>query len=206
MRLAAVSFVAGAALFGSGYLIPGFAVSVLGFAPTDAGFLLLPGSAAFAGSLLLAAYLISARGLPPIATAPLGIALIMAAMWMLSGSSGESGATDMTGPVLLRGLGLGFLFLSITLIAFDRLPPAQLAVGIALFNIGRQLGGLLGVAGLQSMIDHQIAANNAVLGASLVAGAPAVADRLASTSELLTAWGLESGPAGQAAIAWSCTA
>src|SRR5690606_32363252 len=68
-------------------------------------------------------------------------------------------------------------------------------------NIGRQLGGLLGVAGLQSMIEHQIAANNAVLGASLVAGTPAVADRLASTSELLTARGLESGPAGQAAIA-----
>jgi DHA2 family multidrug resistance protein len=36
----AVSFVAGAALFGSSYLIPSFAVSVLALTPTDAGQLL----------------------------------------------------------------------------------------------------------------------------------------------------------------------
>ena len=196
-----VSFVAGAALFGSGYLIPAFAVSVLGLAPVDAGFLLLPGSASFAAALLLAAYFMQARALTPIATVPLGIGLIMAAMWMLSGSNGESGSADMMPAVVLRGLGLGFLFLSITLIAFARLPQAQLAAGIGLFNIGRQLGGLLGVAGLQTMIEHGIRVNQTVLGASVAAGAPGVADRLASTSELLTIRGVDPGPAGQMALA-----
>ena len=196
-----VSFVAGAALLGSGYLIPGFAVSVLDLTPTDAGFLLIPSGAMFAGSLLLAAYLIQARGLSPIATVPFGIALIMAAMWMLSGSSAESGAGDMMPAVLLRGLGLGFLFLSITLIAFDRLPRDHLAVGIALFSIGRQLGGMLGLAGLQTLLDHEMAVSRTVLGTPLVAGEPAVAERLASMTALLMARGLEPGPAGQAATA-----
>ena len=59
-----VSFVAGAALFGSAFLIPSFAVSVLAFRPTDAGQLLLPSGAFFAGTLLLAAYLMGTSACP----------------------------------------------------------------------------------------------------------------------------------------------
>src|SRR6185369_17321840 len=62
-----VSFVAGAALFGSAFLIPSFALSVLAFTPTDAGQLLLPSGAMFVGTLFVAAFLMQARGAPPIA-------------------------------------------------------------------------------------------------------------------------------------------
>nr|WP_208411855.1 DHA2 family efflux MFS transporter permease subunit [Sphingomonas naasensis] len=196
-----VSFVAGAALFGSAYLIPAFAIAVLGFTPTDAGALLLPSGGLFAGGLLLAAWLMQARGVPPIATVPFGIGLIMVAMWMLSGSTAESGADDMLPAILLRGLGLGFLFLSITLIAFGRLAAANVASGIALFNIGRQLGGLIGVAGLQTSMDHQIAANQTVLAAALSPGTPALAERLAAVTSLLVARGIEAGAAAKAATA-----
>src|SRR5690606_12950935 len=82
-----VSFVAGAALFGSAYLIPSLALSVLDFTPTAAGQLLLPSSAMFIGALLFAAYLMQARGLAPIATVPFGVLMTMVAMWMLSGST-----------------------------------------------------------------------------------------------------------------------
>ena len=164
-----VSFVAGAALFGSAFLIPSFAVSVLAFTPTDAGLLLLPSGAFFIGTLLIAAFLMQVRRVPPVATVPFGILMIMVAMWMLSGSTSESGADDMMAAILLRGFGLGFLFLSITLIAFSNLNDRNLASGIGLFNTGRQLGGLMGVAGLQTLIDHNVAANVAVLGASVTA-------------------------------------
>ncbi|TIU16476.1 MAG: MFS transporter, partial [Mesorhizobium sp.] len=100
-----VSFVAGAALFGSAFLIPSFAVSVLAFTPTDAGLLLLPSGALFIGALLIAAFLMQVRRVPPIATVPFGILMIMVAMWMLSGSTIESGADDMMPAILLRGLG-----------------------------------------------------------------------------------------------------
>ena len=126
------SFVAGPALFGSAYLIPSFAVSVLAFTATDAGQLLLPSGVLFAGSLLAAAFLIQVVRVPPIATVPLGILMIMAAMWMLSGSTADSGSADMMPAILLRGFGLGFLFLSITLIDFGSLDPGRLAAGIGL--------------------------------------------------------------------------
>ena len=182
-----VSFVAGAALFGSAFLIPAFAVSVLAFTPTDAGLLLLPSGALFVGALLIAAFLFQVRRVAPFATVPFGILMIMVAMWMLSGSTNESGADDMMGAILLRGLGLGFLFLSITLIAFSNLDSRNLASGIGLFNTGRQLGGLMGVAGLQTLIEHNVTANLAVLGTHVTAGAPAVSERLATTAAMLAA-------------------
>lgn len=194
-----VSFVAGAALFGSAFLIPSFAISVLAFTPTDAGQLLLPSGMLFAGALLVAAFLIQVRRIPPFATVPFGILMIMAAMWMLSGSTSESGADDMMAAVLLRGLGLGFLFLSITLIAFSDLDRRKLAAGIGLFNTGRQLGGLMGVAALQTMIDHNVVANVAVLGANVTTGGAAVLERLAATTAMLTAKGLDPVAAGRAA-------
>ena len=194
-----VSFVAGAALFGSAFLIPSFAVSVLAFTPTDAGLLLLPSGALFIGALLMAAFLMQVRGVPPFATVPFGILMIMVAMWMLSGSTSESGADDMMAAILLRGLGLGFLFLSITLIAFSNLNSRNLASGIGLFNTGRQLGGLMGVAGLQTLIDHNVAANVAVLGANVTAGVPAVSERLTTTTAMLAARGMDAVAASRAA-------
>ncbi|WP_084731595.1 DHA2 family efflux MFS transporter permease subunit [Microvirga vignae] len=196
-----VSFVAGAALFGSAFLIPSFAVSVLAFTPTDAGQLLLPSGALFVGALLIAAFLIQVRRVPPFATVPFGILLIMVAMWMLSGSTSESGADDMMAAILLRGLGLGFLFLSITMIAFGNLNSHNLASGIGLFNTGRQLGGLMGVAWLQTLIEHNVVGNVAVLGAHVTAGVPAVSERLTTTTAMLAARGMDAAAASRAAMA-----
>jgi MFS transporter, DHA2 family, multidrug resistance protein len=195
-----VSFVAGAALFGSAFLIPAFAVSVLAFTPTDAGLLLLPSGAFFVGALLIAAFLFQVRRVAPFATVPFGILMIMVAMWMLSGSTSQSGADDMMGAILLRGLGLGFLFLSITLIAFSTLNSANLASGVGLFNTGRQLGGLMGVAGLQTLIEHNVVSNLAVLGSHVSAGVPAISERLTATTAMLVAKGMDAAAASRAAM------
>lgn len=194
-----VSFVAGAALFGSAFLIPSFAVSVLAFRPTDAGLLLLPSGAFFIAMLLVAAFLMQVRRVPPVATVPFGILMIMVAMWMLSGSTRESGADDMMSAILLRGLGLGFLFLSINLIAFGDLDKYNRAAGIGLFNTGRLLGGLIGVAGLETLIEHDIVGNLTVLGANVASGAPAVGERLTTTTAMLASRGMDT-MAGSAAI------
>lgn len=195
-----VSFVAGAALFGSAYLIPSFAVSVLAFTPTAAGLLLAPSGVVFVLTLLLAAFLIQKRGLPPIATVPFGILAIMAAMWMLSQSTAESGADSMAPALLLRGVGLGFLFLAITLIAFGNLSARDLPAGIGLFNAGRQIGGLMGVAALQSLINHNVATSLSAFSANLVAGAPALMERLSGIAAQLASRGLDAATAQSTAI------
>jgi DHA2 family multidrug resistance protein len=154
----------------------------------------------FIGGLLISAYLMQVRRVPPVATVPFGILMIMGAMWMLSGSTSESGTDDMMAAILLRGLGLGFLFLSITLIAFSDLNSRNLAFGIGLFNTGRQLGGLMGVAGLQTLIDHHVFANAVVLGANVSPGGTAVIERLTTTTAMLSVKGMDATAAGRAAV------
>jgi DHA2 family multidrug resistance protein len=193
------SVFAGAALLGSSFLIPSFAVSVLAFTYTDAGLLLLPSGAVLIGALLVAAYLFQVHRVPPAATEPFGILMMIAAMWMLSGSTSQSGMHDMMAAILLRGLGLGCLFLSLALVAFSNLNSENLASGISLFNCFRQLGGLMSVAGLETLIDHNVASNIGVLGASITAGVPAVSERLTTTSAMLVAKGMDALAAGRAA-------
>ncbi|ABS63973.1 drug resistance transporter, EmrB/QacA subfamily [Parvibaculum lavamentivorans DS-1] len=194
------SIAAGIALAGSTYLIQSFVVTILGMTLTAAGRLLLPGALAFIGTLLLTALLVQRHGIKPIATVPLGIIGLMVAMWMLSGSTGESGFPDLMPAVLLRGLALGFLFLSITLITLLDLPGRKIAYGVALFNVGRQTGGLFGVAFLETLIDHQTALNRSVLTAHIVPGRVAVTERLAALTDGLAAHGVELDTASRAAV------
>lgn len=194
------SFAAGFALFGSAYLIPSFAVSILHMTPRAAGMLLLPSSLVFVGALLLTGHLVRRRRVPPFATVPFGIVSFVVAMWMLSGANGESGVPDLLPAILLRGLALGFLFLSITLIALLDLQGPAIAYGVGLFNVGRQTGGLLGVAVLETLVVHQTASNKAVLAAHVLPGREAVTDRLALLAGHLIAGGMEPAAAARAAV------
>ncbi|MCR9282628.1 MAG: DHA2 family efflux MFS transporter permease subunit [Rhodobacteraceae bacterium] len=194
------SFAAGFALFGSAYVIPSFAVSILKMTATEAGLLLLPSSGMFVCSLFLTAFLVRKVNLPPVITVPLGILIFMTTMWMLSGSNADSGPQDMMPAILLRGLGLGFLFLSITLITLVGLPNSIAAHGVALFNVGRQMGGLLGVAFLETLIHNQTALNKTILASHLLPGRIEVSERLASLTSLLIARGVEASTASRAAI------
>ena len=58
----------------------------------------------------------------------------------------------------------------------------------------------MGVAGLQTLIDHNVAANVAVLGANVTAGVPAVSERLATTTAMLAARGMDAVAASRAAM------
>jgi MFS transporter, DHA2 family, multidrug resistance protein len=196
-----VSFVAGGALFGSAFVIPAFATGVLGLSPTYAGLLLLPSGALVCLGLLFAGAVIQFKQLDPVKMVPFGIICFMTSMWMLSGSTSESGLPDMVPALLLRGLGLGLLFVSLTVGTLRDLRPEVLAQGVALFNIGRQMGGQIGVASLATYLDHQNALNRTVLAEQLAPGNPTLADRQETITALLTARGYPAEEAGAAATA-----
>jgi len=195
-----VSFVAGVALSGSAYIIPSFAVSILGMTATDAGLLLFPSGLLFVATIFLVGWLIGARGMPPFATVPFGILAFIVSMWTLSRANGESGTDDMIGAVHLRGIGLGLLFLSLTLVALSGLPARTVAFGVALFDMGRLVGGQIGVGALQTLIDRQTRQNFSVLAANVNDGSPALTARLSQLGSLVAAKGIEAGLTARAAL------
>ncbi len=185
------ALIAGVALFGSAEIIPGFAVEVLHFTPAAAGFLLLPGGLMFLCSLSLTAYLIQKRGLDPNLTVPLGLILFMTAMWMLSRSNTQSGVPNLMPALLLRGTALGFLFLSLTIIALGKLSGRLVATGVAMFDTLRQFGGLIGVAGLMTHIEHQATMAANLLATHLTPATPQVRLYLSTASQNLVGRGLD---------------
>jgi DHA2 family multidrug resistance protein len=103
--------------------------------------------------------------------------------------------------LLLRGFGLGLLFVSLTLVTLMSLQQHALPLGIALFNSGRQLGGQIGIACLTTYLDHQNAANRVVLAGHLSAGDPTLAERQEAITNILIARGYLIEDANAAAVA-----
>ena len=76
----------------------------------------------------------------------LGTGLFFASMWMHSLFTIQTGLGDTFWPMILRGVGLGCIFVPLTNAAVADLKPFQLAQGTGLFNLARQLGGSFGIA------------------------------------------------------------
>ena len=163
--------------------------------------LLLPSGLAVGTGLLIAGGLITAKGLNPLKFVPLGIGLVMTAMWMLSWSNMESGAHDLWAGLLTRGLGLGFLFLAVTLITLNDLKEDQVASGVGLFNFGRQMGGIIGISFLSTYLDHQIALNRRALIENINPASIPFQQRQEALAELLTSRGFDPGLANEGAAA-----
>lgn len=190
-----VSFVAGAALSGSAFLIPAYLVAVLGYTATDAGVALIPSGLFFICSLLIVGYLVQFKKLSPLKSVPLGILLVMISMWMLSKSNAQTSLESMMPALLTRGLGLGLLLLSVTLVTILNLKPQLISFGVGLFNAGKLIGGMMFVGFLQTHIDHQSAFNRNLLSAHLFSGDAMITSRLAGTANMLASRGVEKGQA-----------
>ncbi|OYY72062.1 MAG: hypothetical protein B7Y47_05135 [Sphingomonas sp. 28-63-12] len=158
-----VSFVAGFALFGSAFLIPAFTLEVLQFPARDAGLVLLPSALTVGLGLVTSGAVIQFLRAPPVVIVPFGIVIFMTAMWLLSGSNAESGYTDLMPTLVLRGFGMGLLFIAVTIICLGDLTGAEIPHGVGLFNLGRQMGGLIGVAFLATSLEHHMALSRTAL-------------------------------------------
>ncbi|WP_437609979.1 MFS transporter [Erwinia sp. V71] len=195
------SFVAGFALFGTAYLIPAYASGALGMSSRQVGELLLPGAASFVLAMCISAYLLPKVRVPPILTVPVGVILLMIATWLLGHQAAGAGVEDLLPAILLRGAGLGFLFLAITLLALMWMPGPKIPHGSALMSAARQLGGLAGTGFLGALVSRQTELNTQVLSAHLTSGEAVLEDRLASlTSRFMHNNGLSAVDAASAAM------
>jgi DHA2 family multidrug resistance protein len=145
------SFALGFALYGSVFIFPVFCQNLLGFTAKQTGLIMLPSGVAtillmpFVGTMLK-------KGLPAQFMATGGFFLFFIFCWMLSNSTLESGTGDFFWPLIIRGIGMAFLFVPLTTLAVQGLQGKQIGQGTGLNNMMRQLGGSFGVAILTTLI------------------------------------------------------
>ncbi len=169
------SLLSGASLFATFLFISYYLQAVKGYAPLEAGLLGLPFSAGVVVSTWIAQRLLHRVGPRLLTTA--GFALATVGTLGLSRIGVDSVyATDMLPSLLVMSLGMGIIFVPITVVAVDRIDPGDLGVASAVVNMTQQIGGSLGVALLNTVATATTAAFVVTAGgaatdpAALVAG------------------------------------
>jgi DHA2 family multidrug resistance protein len=191
----------GFGLYGGIFLFPLFAQNILHFTPTVTGLALLPGGIATGISAVLCGRLLngSRQAISPKALIIIGMALFIFSMWDLGHLTAESGEMDVRWGLIIRGLGLGFLFIPINLAAFNSLKGAAIAQGAAMLNLMRQLGGSFGIAVLGTYLSHRTAMHYDALSSYLFPQNPLFQQRLQMMTSGMVAKGYDLVTAKKAA-------
>jgi DHA2 family multidrug resistance protein len=151
----------GLSLYGGVFVLPIFLQSLHGFTAWQTGKVILPGALASAFTMAIVGR--NARRLDARYTIVIGASLFMASMWEMSRITLDSGTGDLFWPLVLRGVGLGLIFVPLTNASMAELSVRQLAQGTGLYNLTRQLGGSLGIALMATLLSRFTATRHAVL-------------------------------------------
>ncbi|MEN7550047.1 DHA2 family efflux MFS transporter permease subunit [Rapidithrix thailandica] len=195
-----ISFVSGFALFGSGTIVPAFVQNVLRYQSAAVGYTLFPSGVAVLVGLIMSAIIIDTKKIPPFISVVSGVVCVITSMILVSSVTIDSGFPDINPPMMLRGLGLGLLFVPITFIAFNELKGHQLLTGVGLFNFGRQCGGSFAMAFLPTYLAHQIAFHKNNLSSHLTPYNPFLDERVQGVTQALISRGLNPIEAEKAAL------
>ena len=193
-----LGLVLGFGLYGGVFIYPLFVQGILGFTPTETGLALLPGGLMTALSVIIIGRLLQ-RGFDPRVSIIIGMFIYIYAMWLLGHLTTQSGEADTQLGLMVRGFGLGLVFIPITTVAFAGLEGADIAQGAALYSLMRQLGGSFGIAVLNTYIVKMTAFHRANLVSNLYVGDPNFQGRLSGTAHALMSQGY--GPAEAQAAA-----
>jgi len=193
----------GFGLYGGIFLFPLFAQNILHFTPTITGLVLLPGGLATGFSAILCGRLLngSRQVISPKILIMFGTLLFVYSMWDMAHLTTEAGEIDVRWGLIVRGLGLGFLFIPINLAAFNSLKGRGIAQGAAMLNLMRQLGGSFGIAVLGTYLTHRTAMHYDALSSYLYPQNPTFQVRLQALTHAMAAKGYDLVTARKAAYA-----
>jgi len=176
----AFAVVLGFAIYASVFALPVFLQNLLGYSAWDTGRVILPGAVATAFTMAMMGRLgprVDARILITV-----GVGLFFSSMWLHYHFTTAIGMSDLFWPMVLRGVGLGFIFVPLTGAAVADLRPSQLAQGTGLFNLSRQLGGSFGIAVTATLLSRFTEQSREALLPHLAPSSPAVLDWLAQAT------------------------
>lgn len=192
------SFVLGIGLYGTIFVVPIFAQSVLAYTATQTGLLMLPGALASALTMAVLGR-ISAR-FDPRALIALGALLMVVTMLSLAAIGPDTGGDQLFWPLILRGVTTVMMFLPLSLATLGPLPRADVGAGSGFYNLSRQLGGSFGIAALTVLLDHQRAVHRAQLVEHLPSTSPLLQQRLAQMQQMLLGSGADAETARRQAL------
>jgi EmrB/QacA subfamily drug resistance transporter len=159
-----------AGMFGSFFFLTQFVQEVLGFSPLKAGLSFVPMTAALFATSRLAPRLVTRFNPKTLMVA--GLLPVVAGMsWLGQLTTGTSYFPGVLIPMLLLGLGMGVVFVPLTMASLAGVPPRESGAAASMVNVMQQVGGALGLAILVTIYGtaSRAAAAHPVLGATAAA-------------------------------------
>ncbi|PZR22788.1 MAG: MFS transporter [Flavobacterium psychrophilum] len=147
-------FIMGFGLYGTTFVIPIYTQQILGWPALDAGLLLIPSSLMTAFMMPIIGQMIQ-RGIPQTYMVAVGFLIFFVfTFWMYNIMTPDTGSEHMFWPLIMRGMGLGLLFVPITTMALSTLKGKSIGEGAAFTGMMRQLGGSFGIAIISTFITR----------------------------------------------------
>lgn len=198
---AVLSFILGFGLFASVFIFPIFTQRILGFTAAQTGLLLLPGALASGFMMPIIGRALQA-GVPQKYMLPFGFAIFFAfTFWMSQRISPTAGEGDFFWPLMVRGLGLGLLFLPVTTMSLAGLQGKDAAQAAGLTSMLRQLGGSFGVAIVGTYLERNTQLNRVALLPNISLYDPETVQRIQAFTQNFLAKGYSLAQAQQQAYA-----
>jgi DHA2 family multidrug resistance protein len=183
----AFAVILGFALYSSVFALPVFLQNLLGYSAWDTGRVLFPGAIASAFTMAMMGRLSGRFDARLLVT--IGVLLFLWSMWLHYHFTTAIGMNDLLLPMVLRGVGLGFIFVPLTGAAVADLRTDQLAQGTGLFNLARQLGGSFGIAVTATLLSRFTEQSREALLPHLAAGSPSATGWLQQATARLASLG-----------------
>jgi DHA2 family multidrug resistance protein len=142
----------GLVLYSLVFIIPVFMDRQVGMDATHTGYLYIPGSIATMLVMPIVGKFLQKLGVKFFVS--VGGILICGCLWLLSSFSVGIGAPQLFWPLMLRGMGLGCLFVPINAAVLSQYEGEQLGQAAGLLNLFRQIGGSFGIAGMSTFLDR----------------------------------------------------
>jgi DHA2 family multidrug resistance protein len=185
-----LSFILGFGLYGSTFIIPLYTQATLGWTATQSGMLMVPAAIVTAMMMPVVGQLLQ-RGVKQQYLVALGmIFFFMYSYWGYLILTPDTGKDAFFNMLLVRGIGLGLLFVPITTLALSTLKGREIGEGAAFTGMMRQLGGSFGVAVITTFMARQNMLHRNDLVSKLDVNNPAVQQRVEGLQRTFMAKGM----------------
>jgi len=194
-----LTFIIGFGLFGTTFVIPLYTQSLLGWTALQSGLLLLPGTLFVAVIIAIVAQLIQ-YGMQEKYLIAVGMAIFFIfGYWTYHLLTLQTSSGNLFWVLIVRGLGLGLMYVPVTNMSLSTLDGKQIAQGAALSGMVRQLGASFGVALISTFVSRDTQQHRVNLISHISASDPAVQQRIALLSAKFQTSGYDAASARQAA-------
>ena len=179
-------FILGIILLSTITLLPPYLQQLMGYPVITTGLVLAPRGAGTMTSMFLVGILSSRMDIRAMILTGLGLTAF--SLWEMTGFNLEISIWTLVHTGFVQGLGIGFLFVPLSTLAFSTLATHYRNEGTAIFSLMRNLGSSIGISLMITFLGQQTQINHSVLAEYITPFNPALTSAMsASTAAGLTA-------------------